>query len=225
MIISTESFLGGAVFASVAFASAATLCIIFSYTLGQRIPEWRGQTGSTWLGPKQDTSEERVIEGDAQQPKKSDKASKPTPKPEEPKPEEPITVKSTTCLVKEVRTSEPRVSTAETSELLVTLAVPSNARECRDTVTVDAPTFGLGKAATQPVAVVRPQESQRARWLLDPEKPGTWNIAVETTRDRELVPVAVTTPLGFTATWAQAGALIAGVATIIFGVLHFLRRS
>jgi hypothetical protein len=46
--------------------------------------------------------------------------------------------------------------------------------------------------------------------LLDPEKPGSWNIAVEAKRDRELVPVAVTTALGFTALWVQAGAFLAG---------------
>jgi len=154
----------------------------------------------------------------------ADQASKPISKPEEPKAEQAITVKSTTCLVKEVRTSEPTVSTAETAELLVTLAVPSNARECHDTVTVDAPTFGMGKEATQPDSVVRPDESYVARWLLDPEKPGRWVIAVETKKERELVPVAVTTPLGFTATWIQAGAILAGSASIVFGVLAFLRR-
>jgi hypothetical protein len=120
--------------------------------------------------------------------------------------------------VKKAKTSEPRVSTAESSELLVTLAVPSNARECHDTVTVDAPTFGLGKEATRPVSVVRPQKSYIARWLLDPEKPGSWNIAVETKKDRELVPVAVTTPLGFTATWIQVGAFLAGAATSYLGL-------
>jgi hypothetical protein len=191
--------------------------------------------GYTLRASQQDTSEVRGKEGEAHSPppgpgaglppKKSDEASKSTPKPEEPKPEEPITVKSTTCLVKEVKTSEPRMSTAETAELLVTLSMPSNARECQDTVTVDAPTFGLGKEATQPVSIVRPQESHVVRWLLDPEKPGSLSIAVETKKDRELVPVAVTTPLGFTATWVQAGALISGAATVIFGVLAFLRRG
>jgi hypothetical protein len=53
--------------------------------------------------------------------------------------------------------------------------------------------------------------------LLDPEKPGSWNIAVEAKRDRELVPVAVITALGFTALWVQAGAFLAGAAAVLFG--------
>jgi hypothetical protein len=170
--------------------------------------------------PEIDTSGRPSTEDAAQQSEKTAQGSKPPPKPEEP-----LTVESTTCLLTEAQTSEPKVSTAETSELQVTVSVPSNARECHDTVTIDAPTFGLGKEARQPISVVRPEETHVARWLLDPEKPGRWNIAVETDRDRELVPVAVTTPLGFPATWVQAGAFIAGAATIIFGVLAFLRRG
>jgi hypothetical protein len=64
-----------------------------------------------------------------------------------------------------------------------------------------------------------------ARWLLDPEKPGSWNIAVEAKRDRELVPVAVTTALGFTALWVQAGAFLAGAAAVLFGFFALLRRG
>jgi hypothetical protein len=176
-----------------------------------------------YYGPKRsevDTSGRPSTDDAAQQSGNTNQGPKPTPKPEEP-----LTVKSTTCVLREAQTSDPKVSTAETSELQVTVSVPSNARECHDTVTVDAPTFGLGKEANQPVSVVRPQETQLARWLLDPEKPGRWTIAVETKRDRALVPVAVTTPLGFPATWVQAGALFAGAATVIFGVLAFYHRG
>jgi hypothetical protein len=167
-------------FLGVALSGAAVFCIFYAYTLGQRAPEWSVQTdsqqdASRQSASQQDTSEGHDTEGEARQPKKSNQASKTTPKPEEP-----ITVKSTTCLVKQATTSEPRISTAETSELQVTVSVPSNARECHETVTVDAPTFGLGKEPNQPVSIVRPRETHVARWLLDPEKPGRWTIAVET---------------------------------------------
>ena len=165
------------------------------------------QTGSKQETPKQETSEVRGTEDNTQQSKESGQASKPTRTSKEP-----ITIESSSCVLKEVRTTKRSVSTAEGSELLVTLAVPSNARECRDTVTIDAPTFQLGKEATRPVSVTRPQEPYKARWLLDPEKPGRWTIAVETKRERVVVPIAVTTPLGFPAAWVQAGALIAGAA-------------
>jgi hypothetical protein len=102
--------------------------------------------------------------------------------------------------------------------------VPLNAQECHDTVTIDAPTFGLGKEATQSISVGCPQESHVVRWLLDPEKPGKWVIAIETKEDREVVPVTVTSALGFPATWSQAGAIFAGAATVLLGVLGLIFR-
>jgi len=146
--------------------------------------------------------------------------AEPTPTPEEPKP-----IKSTTCVLREANLSEPRLSTAESSELRVTLFVPSNAQECHDTVTIDAPTFGLGKEATQSVSVVRPQESYAARWLLDPEKPGRWSIAVETKQDRVVIPVLITTSLGFPAQWVDAATFFVGLASLAFGLIAMLRRG
>jgi hypothetical protein len=143
-----------------------------------------------------------------------------TPTPEEPKP-----IKSTTCVLRKANLSEPRLSTAESSQLRVTLFVPSNAQECHDTLTIDAPTFGLGKEATQSVSVVRPQESYAARWLLDPEKPGRWSIAVETKQDRVVIPVLITTSLGFPAQWVDAATFFVGLASLAFGLIAMLRRG
>jgi hypothetical protein len=140
--------------------------------------------------------------------------AEPTPTTEEPKP-----IKSTTCVLREANVSEPKLSTAESSELRVTLSVPSNAQECHDTVTIDAPTFGLGKEATQSVSVVRPQESYAARWLLDPEKPGRWSIAVETKQDRVVIPVLITTSLGFPAQWVDGATLFFSLASLVFGFI------
>jgi hypothetical protein len=92
-------------------------------------------------------------------------------------------------------------------------------------LTIDAPTFGLGKVEKQSVTVDPPPNSDEERWLLDPEKPGTWTIAVETEEDRELVPVAVTTPLGFSAIWVQIGTIAAAVATIALGALALVLRQ
>jgi hypothetical protein len=134
------------------------------------------------------------------------------------------TVKSAICLLKEAKTSEPRTSTAESLELTVTLSIPTNARECRAKVTVDAPTFSLGKEAEQSMSVVPPEKTATEQWLLDPSKPGAWNIAVETEVERKLVPVGVTTPLGFSAQWTQAGAIVGATVVAVCGVLTLVLR-
>jgi hypothetical protein len=142
---------------------------------------------------------------------------------DDPEPEHPQ-VKSTTCLIDEARTSETKTSTAESPELIVVVSVPSYAQECHDNVTVDAPTFGLGKKPEQSVDVVPPAKSDTERWLLEPEKPGSWNVAVETQEDRERLPMAVTTPLGFSAAWVQIGAIVGAVSAIALGVLTLILR-
>jgi hypothetical protein len=100
-------------------------------------------------------------------------------------------------------------------ELIVDLSVPSYAKECEATVTIDAPTFGLGKETKEPVSIVPPPKSDERRWLLEPEKVGRGQIAVETKEGRKLVPVLVTIPLGLTALWAQVGAIAGVVSTIV----------
>lgn len=135
-------------------------------------------------------------------------------------------VKSATCLLTGVRTSESSTSMARSLELIVDLSVPPYAQECEATVTIDAPTFGLGKETKQTVSIVPPPASEERRWLLEPEKVGRWNIAVETTQDRDLlpIPVLVTTPLGLSAFWAQIGTIAGVVSTIALGALGLLLR-
>jgi type II secretory pathway pseudopilin PulG len=135
-------------------------------------------------------------------------------------------VKSATCLLTGVRTTEPSTTVARSLELIVDLSVPSYAQECEDTVTIDAPTFGLGKDTRETVSIVPPPKSEERRWLLDPEKAGRWNIAVETREDRDVlpVPVSVTTPLGLSATWAQIGAIAGVASTIALGALGLLLK-
>jgi hypothetical protein len=136
---------------------------------------------------------------------------------------EPESVKSSTCLLA-AKPSDPRISTAESAELIVDLSVPSHARECHDTVTIDAPTFSMGKEPEQTVSVVPPPKSDAQHWLLEPEKVGVWKIAVETKEERDIVSLIVTTPLGFSAIWVQAGVIAAGVTTLVLGALAIILR-
>jgi hypothetical protein len=137
--------------------------------------------------------------------------------------EGPESVKSSTCLLA-AKPSDPRISTAESAELIVDLSVPSHARECHDTVTIDAPTFSMGKEPEQTVSVVPPPKSDAQHWLLEPEKVGVWKIAVETKEERDIVSLIVTTPLGFSAIWVQAGVIAAGVTTLLLGALAIILR-
>jgi hypothetical protein len=137
---------------------------------------------------------------------------------------DPKRVKSATCLLTVVATSEPSTSVARSVELIVGLSVPAYAKECEATVTIDAPTFGLGKETKQTVSIVPPPASDELRWLLEPEKVGKWQIAVETQEYRATIPVVVTTPLGLSAFWAQVGAIAGVASTIALGALGLLLK-
>ena len=107
---------------------------------------------------------------------------------------------------------------------MVVLSVPAYAQECQATVTIDAPTFGLGKETKETVSIGSSQKSDVRQWLLEPEKVGRWEIAVETQEDRAIVPVVVTTPLGLSAFWAQVGAIAGVASTIALGALGLLLK-
>jgi hypothetical protein len=133
-------------------------------------------------------------------------------------------VKNATCLLEQLTTSQPSTSVARSLELTVLLSVPSYAQECQATVTIDAPTFGLGKETKETVSIGSSQKYDERRWLLEPEKVGRWQIAVETQEDRASVPVVVTTPLGLSAFWAQVGTIAGVASTIALGALGLLLK-
>jgi hypothetical protein len=116
-------------------------------------------------------------------------------------------------------------------ELIVRVSVPADAKTCKATVTIDAPTFGLGKETEQTVSIdpppasdelVPPPASDELRWLLEPQKVGKWQIAVETQEYRATIPVVVTTPLGLSAFWSQIGTIAGVISTIALGALGLL---